>query len=115
MNSVLVPIAVEGRMPVLVAAAGERASMRFLEFFAANIRNPHTRRAYCRAAEEFLGWCLSIDFTNGEHRAHRILPTPKCLLLIVTPAKAGAHGGHRSRPSPGRRGAEGFSRIVCAH
>ena len=30
-------------MPALVAAAGERASMRFVEFFAANIRNPHTR------------------------------------------------------------------------
>src|SRR5437660_8533459 len=44
-------------MPALVAAAGERASMRFLEFFAANIRNPHTRRAYYRAAEEFLAWC----------------------------------------------------------
>jgi site-specific recombinase XerD len=31
--------------------------MRFLEFFAANIRNPHTRRAYARAAEEFPAWC----------------------------------------------------------
>ena len=47
------------RLPELVAAAGERAGMRFLEFFAANIRNPHTRRAYARAAEEFLGWCVS--------------------------------------------------------
>jgi hypothetical protein len=28
--------------------------MLLLEFFAANIRNPHTRRAYARAAEEFL-------------------------------------------------------------
>ena len=44
-------------MPALVAAAGARASMRFLEFFAANIRNAHTRRAYYRAAEEFLAWC----------------------------------------------------------
>jgi len=45
-------------LPALVAAAaGERAGMRFLEFFAANIRNPHTRRAYYRAAEEFLTWC----------------------------------------------------------
>jgi site-specific recombinase XerC len=44
-------------LPALVAAAGERASMRFLEFFAANIRNPHTRRAYARAAEDFLAWC----------------------------------------------------------
>src|SRR6202140_2810396 len=47
-------------LPTLVAAAGERASMRFLEFFAANIRNPHTRRAYLRAADEFLGWCASV-------------------------------------------------------
>jgi len=46
-------------VPTLVAAAGERARMRFLEFFAANIRNPHTRRAYYRAAEEFLTWCAS--------------------------------------------------------
>jgi hypothetical protein len=33
--------------------------MRFFEFFAANIRSPHTRRAYARAAEEFLAWCAS--------------------------------------------------------
>src|SRR5262252_1695396 len=46
-------------LPKLVIAAGERARMRFLEFFAANIRNPHTRRAYYRAAEEFLTWCAS--------------------------------------------------------
>jgi integrase/recombinase XerC len=54
----LVPIS-SPALPALVAAAGERASMRFLEFFAANIRNPHTRRAYYRAAEEFLAWCTS--------------------------------------------------------
>jgi hypothetical protein len=53
----LVPIYRSRPLPALVAAAGERASMRFLEFFAANIRNPHTRRAYYRAAEEFLTWC----------------------------------------------------------
>jgi site-specific recombinase XerD len=46
-------------LPAIIAIAGERASMRFLEFFAANIRNPHTRRAYARAAEEFLAWCSS--------------------------------------------------------
>jgi site-specific recombinase XerC len=55
----LVPIS-SPVIPALVAAAGERASMRFLEFFAANIRNPHTRRAYARAADEFLGWCADI-------------------------------------------------------
>jgi site-specific recombinase XerD len=54
----LVPITAP-RVPTLVAAAGDRAGMRFLEFFAGNIRNPHTRRAYARAAEEFLAWCVS--------------------------------------------------------
>jgi hypothetical protein len=34
-----------GQAPVLIAAASERARVRFIEFFTANIRNPHTRRA----------------------------------------------------------------------
>src|SRR6201998_3583565 len=59
MMNQLVPISRSPMLPALVAAAGERASMRFLEFFAANIRNPHTRRAYARAAEELLAWCAS--------------------------------------------------------
>ena len=42
--------------PALVAAAGERAAYRFLEFFTAQIRNPHTRRAYARAVAEFCAW-----------------------------------------------------------
>jgi hypothetical protein len=54
----LVPIT-SAALPTLVAAAGERAGMRFLEFFAANIRNAHTRRAYARAADEFLAWCAA--------------------------------------------------------
>jgi integrase len=54
----LVPIS-SPTIPSLIATAGQRASMRFLEFFAANIRNPHTRRAYYRAAEQFLAWCAS--------------------------------------------------------
>lgn len=44
-------------LPALVAAADNRAQLRFLEFFAVTIRNPHTRRAYARAAGEFLAWC----------------------------------------------------------
>jgi integrase/recombinase XerC len=46
-------------VPVLVAAAGDHARIRFLEFFAANIRNPHTRRAYSRAVSDFLAWCAA--------------------------------------------------------
>jgi hypothetical protein len=41
----LIPITAP-RVPELVVVAGEHAGMRFLEFFAANIRNPRPQRAY---------------------------------------------------------------------
>jgi site-specific recombinase XerD len=44
-------------VPALVAVDGERAQIRFLEFFAVTIRNPNTRRAYARAVVDFLAWC----------------------------------------------------------
>ena len=50
MNS-LVLLPSSSLVPALIAAAGERAGMRFLEFFATNIRNPRTRRTYARAAQ----------------------------------------------------------------
>lgn len=43
--------------PALISAAGERAQYRFLEFFTAQIRNSHTRRAYVGAINDFLAWC----------------------------------------------------------
>jgi site-specific recombinase XerD len=59
--SPLADLAVAGaraaQVPTLVSVAGDRAGLRFLEFFAAAIRNPHTRRAYGRAVGEFLAWC----------------------------------------------------------
>ena len=45
-------------LPSLIASADDRAQFRFLEFFAANIRNSNTRRAYARGIGEFLGWCV---------------------------------------------------------
>ena len=44
-------------VPTLIAAAGDQAERRFLEFFAVTIRNRNTRRAYGRACGEFLAWC----------------------------------------------------------
>ena len=32
-------------VPGLSASCGDQASWRYVEFFAANLRNPHTRRA----------------------------------------------------------------------
>jgi site-specific recombinase XerD len=43
-------------MPSLIVRAGGHAEKRFLEFFAAQIRNRNTREAYLRAVRDFLGW-----------------------------------------------------------
>ena len=83
-------------LPALVAAAGDRASTRFLEFFASTIRNPHTRRAYARAVTDFLSWCeghavLSIAAVQPLHVAawierqtrERSAPTAKQYLAAI--------------------------------
>lgn len=44
-------------LPSVIARAGEGASRRFIEFFAANIRNKNTRMAYMRALVPFFEWC----------------------------------------------------------
>ena len=105
-------------VPALVAAAGERASLRFLEFFAANIRNPHTRRAYGRAVAEFLAWCddngRAVDHGRAAasrrrldracRRAEHAAPTVKLRLaalrhlfdwLVTGQVDAGEPGRHR--------------------
>ena len=46
----------EGRLPALFAP-DPRAARRVAEFFAAHIRNPHTRKAYAKAAAGFADWC----------------------------------------------------------
>jgi site-specific recombinase XerD len=53
----LAPITPAYTLPALITAAGDQAVRRFLEFFAANIRNPNTRQAYARAVAVFLTWC----------------------------------------------------------
>jgi integrase/recombinase XerD len=44
------------KAPPLITAAGDCAAYRLLEFFTAQIRNPHTRQAYVRAVGEFCAW-----------------------------------------------------------
>jgi integrase/recombinase XerC len=50
-------VAPPNTLPSLVVAAGGRAQLRFVQFFTANIRNLHTRRAYAQGTREFLTWC----------------------------------------------------------
>jgi site-specific recombinase XerD len=44
-------------VPRVIADAGDQAARRFLEFFAATIRNKNTRMAYYRAVCDFFSWC----------------------------------------------------------
>ena len=50
-------IAIAGNIPALFTAAGEQGTYRFVEFFTANIRNTHTRKAYWRAVNALADWC----------------------------------------------------------
>jgi integrase/recombinase XerC len=43
-------------VPAAIAGAGDTAVRRFLEFFAATIRNKNTRMAYYRATTDFFAW-----------------------------------------------------------
>lgn len=49
------------QVPALFAPDAKSAR-HFLEFFAANIRNPNTRRAYFRNVREFAAWCGAQGF-----------------------------------------------------
>jgi site-specific recombinase XerC len=49
-------------VPAVIAGAGDHAARRFLEFFAATIRNKNTRMAYYRAACHFFAWVEQHQF-----------------------------------------------------
>jgi integrase/recombinase XerD len=44
-------------MPTIIAASSENTCRQFIEFFAVNIRNSNTRKAYYRGISNFLNWC----------------------------------------------------------
>ena len=82
-------------LPATVRRAGPQAAERTVEFFTAQIRNPHTRAAYGAAVTRFFTWCdahglelaqLSpvalfayIDEMHGRYRA----PTIKQYLAAI--------------------------------
>jgi site-specific recombinase XerD len=45
------------QLPNLILRAGDHAVQRFIEFFAATIRNRNTRQAYAQAIGQFFHWC----------------------------------------------------------
>jgi site-specific recombinase XerD len=59
-------------VPALIADLGDQAGWRYVEFFTANIRNPHTRRAYARACATFFAWCEQRGLTLTAIRPHDV-------------------------------------------
>src|SRR5258708_3401074 len=82
-------------LPGIIADAGEQTAHRFIEFFAATIRNGHTRIAYVHAVSRFLEFCeyqgLTLDridslvvATYVEHlMQNRSAPTVKLHLAAI--------------------------------
>jgi site-specific recombinase XerD len=59
-------------VPSLVADLGDEAAWRYVEFFTANIRNPHTSRAYARACHQFFAWCENRGLTRASIRPYDV-------------------------------------------
>jgi hypothetical protein len=55
-------------VPPLIADAGNAAGWRYVEFFTANIRNPHTRRAYARSPRR----CTPTSQPRASPRTRRV-------------------------------------------
>ena len=58
---------IEG-LPATVRRAGPQAAERTVEFFTAQIRNPHTRAAYAAAVTRFFTWCdaRGLELADGQ-------------------------------------------------
>lgn len=89
MSLALVPVFgrdVAARPPAfsIIESSGPAASNRILEFFTAQIRNPHTRRAYAHAVKRFLEFCHS----HGIRALNQITPVIVAAFVESDPGSA---------------------------
>jgi hypothetical protein len=82
------------QLPAVIVRAGGEAAQRFLEFLAGSIRNPHTRRAYGRAALTFFEWC------ERRHLRELSALEPSCRGVY----RAARPGGDEAQRQAGARG-----------
>jgi hypothetical protein len=66
-----------------MAAADTPTKRRFMEFSTANIRNPNTRKAYARAAGDFLHWCDGRGVTARCLRNDAGVGSVNCAVAIL--------------------------------
>jgi hypothetical protein len=104
----------------MIADVGNDAGWRYVEFFTANIRNPHTRRAYARACARFFAWCehrsltlaairpfdvaTYIEGLQHEHSAPGVKQAARCSADAVRLADHRPSAAHQ--PSGGRARAQ---------
>ena len=77
-------------LPPAIGRAGEAAAWRFVEFFAATIRNRNTRYAYAQAVSQFFAWC-------EKHRVYTLEQLSSATTLSLrgeAPRLAPARGQH---------------------
>ena len=76
-----------GSLPALYAP-DPRAARRVLEFFAARIRNPHTRKAYAEAAAGFAAWCDAhgVDHLRDVQPVHVAAHVEDLQLRVAAPS-----------------------------
>src|SRR4051794_9620267 len=60
-------------LPGPIARSSEKSIYRFIEFFTAEIQNPHTRKMYYRNAHQFFAWAdrgkLKLEAIRSVHVA----------------------------------------------
>ncbi|WP_437191011.1 tyrosine-type recombinase/integrase [Planctomicrobium sp. SH527] len=81
----------EWRLPPLIRTAGTQASKRFVEFFAAQIRNRNTREAYYRALVDFLAWIEDRNCSLGEIEPIHVAAYVEHLMTVYEPATVKQH------------------------
>lgn len=94
-NNQMISAVGTSQLPGLILRAGDDAVRRFVEFFAATIRNRNTRAAYAQAVGQFCRWCdrRRIELTQispvvvaayvEELTAQRSAPTVKQHLAAI--------------------------------
>lgn len=78
-------------LPAVIANAGDDAARRFVEFFTAEIRNPHTRDAYARAVARFLAWAEDRGLALGELSPVAVAAYVEALGRELAPASVKLH------------------------
>jgi hypothetical protein len=128
-------------VPKLIADAGENASLRFLDFFTANLRNPNTRAAYAVAVRAFFSWLdgkrvapLAADDRAAGARSrdhheirmshvpvdgdHRLPPERRPARIRAADGRARERADYealRSAQRPGHARSGGADRAVASH